>query len=65
MNNLIVITHKSTGEQKLFTGEVFLKSNDCVFDVRKPVGKGSLLAARFDRKLYFADIEVLNDKWAL
>ena len=62
MNNLIVITHKRTGEQKLFTGGLLLKSNDRVFGVRQMIGVASVLVARFDRKLYFADIEDLDDE---
>lgn len=62
MNNLVVITHKNTGEQRTFSGEVSLKSNDRIVSVRRLILGGSVFVESFDRKMYFADIEELDDE---
>lgn len=59
MNNLVIITYKSTGDQKLYTGDCGLVCKGNKFAVvrgpfKTPVFNGS-------RDDFFVDIESLDD----
>lgn len=59
MNNLVIITYKSTGDQKLYTGDYGLMCKGNKFVVvhgpfKTPVFNGS-------RDGFFVDIESLDD----
>ena len=58
MNNLVIITHKSTGEQKTYTGDYGLKCNGDMFVVQSGPFKASVFAGR--RAEFFVDIESLD-----
>ena len=62
MNNLIVITHKSTGERRHFYGDVSLHASNSVVSVKHHFLGNIYMSDGFDRKLYFADIEDLDDE---
>lgn len=59
MNNLVIVTHRETGEQKTYSGDYRIVSTSRRFVViREP-----LYVAVFsgDRSEYFFDIESLDD----